>query len=50
MTFTVADARTRYAPNKPQPVIAMRNVVKRYRMGDTEVHALRGSLTRDRAG
>jgi putative ABC transport system ATP-binding protein len=42
MTFTVADPSVRASPSAPRPVISMRNVFKRYRMGDTDVDALRG--------
>jgi putative ABC transport system ATP-binding protein len=41
MTVSVADVRVG-APPVPRPVISLRNVVKEYRMGDTDVHALRG--------
>ena len=42
MITTVTDVHTDTHPTTPQLVIALRNVVKQYRMGDTDVHALRG--------
>jgi putative ABC transport system ATP-binding protein len=42
MITTVADVQTDTHPTRQQLVIALRDVVKQYRMGDTEVHALRG--------
>jgi putative ABC transport system ATP-binding protein len=42
MTVSVADAAVGTTPRMPRPVISLRNVFKQYRMGDTDVHALRG--------
>jgi putative ABC transport system ATP-binding protein len=42
MTVSVADVSVGPSPRRQRPVISLRNVVKRYRMGDTDVHALRG--------
>lgn len=42
MTVRLADAPVGRSPGRSRPVIALRNVTKEYRMGDTEVHALRG--------
>ncbi len=42
MTLSIADPSVATAPNAPRPVISLRNVIKEYRMGDTDVHALRG--------
>jgi putative ABC transport system ATP-binding protein len=49
MTSSVADATVATRPVLHRPVISLRNVTKRYRMGDTDVQALRGiSLEIDR--
>jgi putative ABC transport system ATP-binding protein len=42
MTVPVADTDVGVASEERRPVISLRNVAKRYRMGDTDVHALRG--------
>ncbi|MGH9016852.1 MAG: ABC transporter ATP-binding protein, partial [Acidimicrobiales bacterium] len=42
MTVSLTETPVRPAPPGPRPVIALRNVAKRYAMGDTDVHALRG--------
>jgi putative ABC transport system ATP-binding protein len=39
---TVADAHVDAHPTKQRLVISLRDVVKEYRMGDTDVHALQG--------
>ncbi len=42
MTTSVADVPAGMAPRVQRPVISLLNVTKTYRMGDTDVHALRG--------
>jgi putative ABC transport system ATP-binding protein len=42
MTVTAADVAVGTPPRSAPPVIALRNVAKEYRMGDSVVHALRG--------
>jgi putative ABC transport system ATP-binding protein len=42
MTLQAADPRVGSTAPVPVPVISLHNVVKEYRMGDTDVHALRG--------
>jgi len=42
MTVPAADTIVGAPSTMTRPVIALRNVVKEYRMGDTDVHALRG--------
>ena len=42
MITTVADAHVDAHPTKQRLVISLRDVVKEYRMGDTDVHALQG--------
>jgi len=42
MITTVTDVHTEARRTRPQLVIALRDVVKQYRMGDTDVHALQG--------
>ena len=42
MTVSVADVPVGTSSRPLRPVISLRNVVKEYRMGDTDVHALQG--------
>jgi putative ABC transport system ATP-binding protein len=42
MTTPVVDVAVAAPATGPRPVISLRNVAKQYRMGDTDVHALRG--------
>jgi putative ABC transport system ATP-binding protein len=42
MTVSVVDGSVGTATKQQRPVISLRNVVKEYRMGDNDVHALRG--------
>jgi putative ABC transport system ATP-binding protein len=42
MTVSVVDVSVGTRPRATRPVISLRQVVKEYRMGDTDVHALQG--------
>jgi putative ABC transport system ATP-binding protein len=42
MTVSVVDVSVGTGPKAARPVISLRQVVKEYRMGDTDVHALQG--------
>ncbi len=42
MTVSVVDGSVGTPAKQQRPVISLRNVVKEYRMGDNDVHALRG--------